>query len=196
MGKGQITRELILAKSARLFNTRGFAGASMSEIMKATGLEKGGIYNHFSSKEELAAAAFEYACARAGSQLKEFVEKGGDGLARLHLVIEAFENIRENPPIEGGCPIMNTAIECDDGSPAMKELVNQAMKRLELFVAQLCLQGQGEGIICREADAQQVSTFIIASLEGGLMISRLRDDGVALSVVARNLHHWLETLRV
>jgi len=48
--KGQRPRGRIVAEAASLFNQRGFEGCSMSELMAATGLEKGGIYRHFSSK--------------------------------------------------------------------------------------------------------------------------------------------------
>ena len=59
MSKGEQTRERILARSAQLFNRQGYSGSSLSDIMRETGLEKGGIYNHFSSKEQLALEAFD-----------------------------------------------------------------------------------------------------------------------------------------
>jgi len=61
MSKGEQTREMILAQAAQLFSRQGFFGSSLSDIMQETGLEKGGIYNHFSSKEQLALEAFDYA---------------------------------------------------------------------------------------------------------------------------------------
>ena len=60
MNKAQITRQRIIEQAAKLFNRQGFSGVSMSELMIATGLKKGGIYNHFASKDELAIAAFRY----------------------------------------------------------------------------------------------------------------------------------------
>src|SRR5258708_5294043 len=60
MTKGQQTRARIVAEAAPVFNQHGYAGSSLADLMKATGLEKGGIYRHFSSKEELAAEAFDY----------------------------------------------------------------------------------------------------------------------------------------
>ena len=59
--RGEGTRRRIVEQSAAVFNRHGYAGTSMSELMAATGLEKGGLYRHFESKEELAAAAFDYA---------------------------------------------------------------------------------------------------------------------------------------
>jgi AcrR family transcriptional regulator len=61
MTKGEETRQTIVEKAAALLNQRGFSGFSMSALMEATGLEKGGIYRHFDSKEQLASEAFEYA---------------------------------------------------------------------------------------------------------------------------------------
>ena len=55
MSKGQLTRQRIIAQAAPLFNQRGYEGCSINDVMAATGLEKGGIYRHFESKEELAA---------------------------------------------------------------------------------------------------------------------------------------------
>src|SRR5437879_9606459 len=61
MRKGEQTRQEIIRKAAPIFNQRGYDGAALSDLMRATGLEKGGIYRHFESKQQLAAEAFDYA---------------------------------------------------------------------------------------------------------------------------------------
>ena len=60
MAKARQTREKIIQQAAPLFNQRGFAGASLADLMRLTGLTKGGIYNHFDSKDEIALEAFDY----------------------------------------------------------------------------------------------------------------------------------------
>src|SRR3984885_6193510 len=60
MTKGESTRQWIIEQAAPLFNQRGFEGCSMQDVLEATGLEKGGVYRHFESKEELAAEVFRY----------------------------------------------------------------------------------------------------------------------------------------
>ena len=65
MRKGEQTRREIIRKAAPIFNQKGFEGAALSDLMQATGLEKGGIYRHFDSKEQLAAEAFDYAWSTA-----------------------------------------------------------------------------------------------------------------------------------
>src|SRR3984957_15247277 len=59
--KGEQTRQEIIRKAAPIFNQKGYEGATVSDLMRATGLEKGGIYRHFGSKQELAGDAFDYA---------------------------------------------------------------------------------------------------------------------------------------
>ena len=54
MRKGEQTRQEIIRKAAPIFNQKGYEGAALSDLMRATGLEKGGIYRHLESKEELA----------------------------------------------------------------------------------------------------------------------------------------------
>jgi len=71
MRKGAETRERIVARAAEVFNVYGYAGTAISDVMAATGLEKGGIYRHFASKEELALAAFDYAAARVRQRFTE-----------------------------------------------------------------------------------------------------------------------------
>ena len=69
MKKSEKTRQFIVEKAAALFNTKGFYGTSMADIMEVTGLTKGGIYGNFKTdgadkkgvKEEIALAAFEHA---------------------------------------------------------------------------------------------------------------------------------------
>ena len=116
--KGEATRRLILERAAPVFNKRGYAGASMSELVEATGIEKGGIYNHFGSKEELAVDAFDYAISLIVDGYAA-VQEGKVGLDRLVAIIEIFDDWSGHPLVAGGCPIMNTAIEADDTNPPL-----------------------------------------------------------------------------
>ena len=59
--KGEQTRQEIIRNAAPVFNQKGYEGAALSDLMEPAGLEKGGIYRHFDSKEELAREAFDHA---------------------------------------------------------------------------------------------------------------------------------------
>ena len=88
MRKGEETRQTIIAKAAPLFNQQGYAGASMADIMAATGLQKGGLYNHFASKDELAVAAFAHNWEQMRALLVQALAAAGDSaMAQLATMV-------------------------------------------------------------------------------------------------------------
>src|ERR1700733_1237807 len=96
MNKGKITRERILGKAAALFNSRGYYGASMSDLMQATGMEKGGIYNHFESKELLALQAFDHAVQTNFEIIMSRVDATEGAVNKLIELTDAFVFCVEN----------------------------------------------------------------------------------------------------
>lgn len=126
MSKGDQTRARIIERSAPLFNKKGYAGTALSDLMVATGLEKGGIYRHFSSKEELAAEAFDFAWAAAVHVRAKGVDNAANAVDRLKLMVANFVELRTGL-VPGGCPLLNTAIEADDGNPVLRERARRAL---------------------------------------------------------------------
>jgi TetR/AcrR family transcriptional repressor of nem operon len=144
MSKGEETRERIVVEAAALFNQRGYEGSSMSELMKATGLEKGGVYRHFSSKEEVAAEAFDYAWQAALHARMHELDAVSNSVDRLKRFVANFVERRSSVP--GGCPLLNTAIESDDGNPALRERARKALRQLRDLLSSIVSAGhQAEG---------------------------------------------------
>jgi TetR/AcrR family transcriptional repressor of nem operon len=187
--KGEVTRQHIIEEAAALFNRRGYAGCALREIMEATGLEKGGIYRHFSSKEEIAAEAFDYAWERA------FAVRTS-GMAELEDAVEKLQrhvaNFTEKTGFPGGCPVLNTATDADDGNPVLRERVRAAVKRWRTMIVRIVEQGQSSGSIREEIDAQEIATRIIAALEGAVMLARIERSQAALHSTRALLDAWLE----
>src|SRR3954467_10710542 len=118
---GDETRDNIIRKAAALFNQHGYAGLSLLDIMAATGLQKGGIYRHFSSKEQLALEALDYAVGVMSARFTAALEGKATAPERLRAIMGVFASIPHDPPVAGGCPVMNAGIENDDGNPALRE---------------------------------------------------------------------------
>lgn len=178
MKKGEQTRQAIIEKAAPLFNQRGFAGCSMADIMEATGLEKGGVYRHFSSKEELAAEVFRYAMQAAFDTRSIADEPQLDAVAKLRLMVERFVTVPS--PLPGGCPLLNAAIDTDDGNPQLRALVQKALAQWKRRIGKIVQQGIADGQIARSVDPQSIANLIISTLEGALMIARLEGSRRAL----------------
>jgi AcrR family transcriptional regulator len=192
MGKGKVTREMILDKAARVFNVRGYFGASMADLMEATGLEKGGIYNHFKSKEDLALEAFDYAVRKAGTLVRAKIESVNTADEKLLALVDYFDSIVTDPPIPGGCPLMNSAIESDDTHPLMQERVQKAMAVLLGYVESIISNGIATGELRADLDAKTMANFIIASLEGGVMLSKLYNDNDRMHSVRSQMQNYIK----
>jgi len=97
--KGQLTRENIIAKAAPIFNTKGFAAASMTDVMHATGLQKGGLYNHFETKDELLLAAFDYALQQVTDAVLGVIKREQTSTQKLTALINflVIRTNRKNP---------------------------------------------------------------------------------------------------
>jgi AcrR family transcriptional regulator len=109
--KGEKTRRRIVERAAGVFNTKGYFGSSMTDLVREIGLEKGGIYNHFASKEELALEAFDYAAGTMQERFQAALEGKEGALERLFAVVDVLGGLAEDPPVAGGCPVLNTAVD-------------------------------------------------------------------------------------
>jgi TetR/AcrR family transcriptional repressor of nem operon len=191
MSKGEKTRERIVVEAASLFNRRGFEGSSMADLMQATGLEKGGIYRHFSSKEELAAEAFDYAWQASTEARLHDLDSVSNTVDRLKQFITNFVERRSSIP--GGCPLLNTAIDADDGNSLLRERARKALHQWQDILSEIVITGIERKEIKSSVDPKKLSTLIIASLEGALMISRLERDRDALLQARTHLERYLES---
>jgi len=178
MSKGKLTRQRIIAEAAPLFNQRGFAGCSIQDIMEATGLEKGGVYRHFATKEELAVAAFQFALDGSIKLRTEKLDQNHGALEHLRSLIHRFVEVPSAVP--GGCPLMNTAIDADDGNPALREMAQTGIQEWKLRLSSIVEQGIEAGEIQKGTEPRQLANTIIGMLEGALMISRLEGTRTAL----------------
>jgi TetR/AcrR family transcriptional repressor of nem operon len=192
--KGQVTRRLILERAAPVFNKRGYAGTSMSEVVEATGLEKGGIYNHFGSKDELALESFAYSISLM-TEAFVVAQEGKFGLDRLVAIIEAFGEWADNPLIAGGCPIMNTAIESDDTHPALAARARDAMESWHRLIGAIVKEAKARAEIDPDVDPYQLATLITSTLEGSLMLSKLFHDPAHEHRAVESLTSHVEGLR-
>lgn len=189
MSKGEATRQRIVAKAALVFNRRGFGAAALSDVMRATRLQKGGIYRHFESKEDLALQAFDYARTLVVDPLPDNLEAVPNTVDRLKQAIAEFACTRTVP---GGCPIFNAAIDADDGNPRLRARVKQTVSNWVDRWASLVREGQRRGEIRRAVDPREVATLVIAALEGALVMTRLSRSEQPLRGVKRQLNEFLE----
>jgi len=194
MSKGDETRERIIQRAAAKFNQTGYAATSMSDIMRETGLEKGGIYNHFSSKEELMYAAFEYATSLATERFREIFATTKHSLDRVIAIAEYYYEAARDILLPGGCPVLNAAIEADDTHPVLKAKAKAAMMQLVDTITRTLEKGKTRAEIRPEADSHRAAIYLICTMEGAVMMSRLYGNEHPLDIATDQVRHYCETV--
>ena len=191
MRKGEQTRQEIIRKAAPIFNQKGYAGTALSELMRATGLEKGGIYRHFGSKQELAGDAFNYAWKLA----MDTRFKGTEQIPNTVDLKQIVRNFRDRRAgvVPGGCPLLNTAIDSDDGNPRLRAKARKALGSWLDRLQSIAEEGQRRGEVRSDVDSEKLATLIASTLEGSHMVSRLQRKEEPLDLACRHLEEYLET---
>ena len=193
MNKGAATKDLIIQKSAEIFNTVGYEASSLQHIMKATGLKKGGIYNHFQNKDEIAIASFEYSFQLVLKRFKDELAHCRSSHEKLLAIINVFESFADKPVVRGGCPIFNTAMDATDYHPELKAKAQSAINTLIKYVEIKIEEGKIEGEFRDNIMASDFALFLVSTLEGALMIARVNDNTEPIKHVAKMLTSYIKT---
>ena len=191
MQKGERTRQRIVEAAASVFNRHGYSGSGMSELMRETGLAKGGIYRHFESKESLAAQAFNYASTTNHDFRFADLDSVTNAIDKLQKFIRGFMSTAA--PIPGGCPILNTAVEHDDGNPALLKCAGDAFDTTHRRLTRIIKAGQARGEVKPDIGSADLALFIFCALEGAIFASRLQGASRnRLQIVGHQLIQMLE----
>ncbi|HMS67633.1 MAG TPA: TetR/AcrR family transcriptional regulator [Saprospiraceae bacterium] len=186
--KSDLTRQFIIEKSAPIFNTKGYSATSMNDILQATGLTKGGVYGNFESKDQIAAEAFELSIGKVkeGIRFKTKTEDTAQG--KLFAIFNFYKNYSIFPLTEGGCPLLNTAIESDDNLPFLKVKAQKALNELLGSLENIIQNGIESKEFKEGIDAKKEAALLFSVIQGGLMMSKLSDN-------PKILNGLLETLK-
>jgi TetR/AcrR family transcriptional regulator, transcriptional repressor for nem operon len=192
MSKGEKTRQRIIERAAPLFNQAGMAGCSMQDILHATGLTKGGIYRHFSSKEELSAECLKYSLALVFQARSGNANHIAGAIDKLRYLVDRF--ISTPSPLKGGCPLMNAAVDSDDGDPQLRRISLEGLRAWKSRLLQVLKEGIERGEVVSGTDPVRVVNTVIATLEGSLLISRIEGTSTALEDARLHLNSLLDGL--
>ncbi len=173
MSKAELTRQLIIEKTAPIFNTKGFEGTSLNDMTRATGLTKGSIYGNFANKDEVALAAFDFNIGCVQRIISAEMSKYATAREKLLVYVNVYENFLKHPFPEGGCPMLNTATESDDTHPALKKKASQAVLQWKNRIEELIEKGMAAKEFRKTTDPEAIALTIIAAIEGAIMITKL-----------------------
>jgi AcrR family transcriptional regulator len=190
----EATKETILRKSGVLFNTQGYKATSISQITDATGFTKGAIYRHFGSKDDLERETLAFLSNILFGKLRVIIVNESNAVDKLRGIFKFFESYISNPPLKGGCPLLNAAIEVDDAHPALRKEAVKTLTVLKKSLMTILQNGIEHKQLKPDTDVTFFSTLIIAVLEGGIMMSKLEGNNNDIRKMIKHLNDQLETI--
>ena len=191
MSKGAETKDRIVRESAALMNVRGFVATPISEILDVTGLKKGGLYNHFASRDEVAGAAFDYAADKALAFMREVERRPRAATEPLLAEVDANREYGNRYPLPGGCPQLRGAVESANGPDWLRERSRGALVKMTGIFERLLSEGRGDGSIGADVDPEASALAIVAALEGSIMLSNLYKSAAPASAALDMIERYI-----
>ncbi|WGK65961.1 TetR/AcrR family transcriptional regulator [Croceiramulus getboli] len=192
----EITKKTIVDASSALFNTQGYKATSLRDITEATGLTKGAIYRHFESKEDLEKQALANLGGLVFTTLNREIKQAPTFETKFEAVFNVFQEYITKPIWQGGCPLLNVAIEADDAHPALRKQAQVMLHRLRAAVCTLIENGIKHQQVRPDLDIEQHTHLIIASLEGAIMMSKLDGNDQAIQSICNYLREVIRQMKL
>jgi TetR/AcrR family transcriptional regulator, transcriptional repressor for nem operon len=157
-------RQTILETASRMFRLHGMENVSVADIMKESGFTHGGFYNHFSSKEELAAKAVACAFEQTVHRLSEKFISGRSPEKSFERLITEYLSTEYRDSSTGGCPASALPVDsARSGKEVQRAFADGVESYLDLFAARMDGNRQ---------EARQQAIALLSGLVGALMLSR------------------------
>jgi len=192
--KGERTRSRIIETAKALFHLNGYTNTSMDDIVRKSGVTKGNLYYYFSSKEELGSVVVEDLVSEWLLTGISFSEKG-DPVRQILAMFHRTEKGLEQMECKGGCLFGNLALEVSDHHDGLRRKLEDAFLRWEAQMQRLIELGRQRGIFKPTLDSKTMASFIIATFEGGILLSKVKKDAGAFRRCSVMIKDFLEGLR-
>ncbi|MGL4611944.1 MAG: TetR/AcrR family transcriptional regulator [Trueperaceae bacterium] len=193
--KGERTKQQIIEQVAPLFNAQGYFGTSLSNVLEVTGLPKGTIYRYFENKDELALVAFDFSYARLRDKFAKAIRENQNTVQRLLAIATEYSNLRDDPYLYGGCPILNTAVEGDDAHPVLLKRAKEAMDESRKMIQITVRNGKERGEM-KNVNEDEVASIIISSIQGAIVMAKLYNDKKHILRTVDYLKNYIKTMVV
>lgn len=195
--KGIQTRRKIITETLQLFSVKGYYNTSVSDIMAAADLTKGGLYGHFPSKEAIWYAVYEEAVGIWKGIVFKGIRSNSDPLRRIEKFIENdMLDYLGADVFEGGCFFLNMLVELSGQSASMSKQILRGFVRLSGLLRSWLEEADQKGMLQENLDLKEASNFIIISLNGAAALYISSRDHSILDQTVQQLRYYINQLRV
>ena len=201
MKKTEIKRKEIIDAAFELMLSKGYEGTSIQDITDRINATKGLIYHYFGSKKDVAAAVIEEAIKPAYNEFwshtwNELYGGGGNPLENIIAVIDKLYEKKGGEFSKTGCPLGNLILELSTKDIYLSRLTDEILIVWHTHIEKALLKAKEKRIIAKDADLINIGNFIIAGVEGCVMLSKSKHNKEVLKGCFDILKNYIRSLQV
>lgn len=184
------TRDQLIETTRDLLEAQGYHATGLNEIIAKSGAPKGSLYYYFpQGKEELAEEAVIRSARIVAERIRTGLSRIADAAEAVQTFVQEIAHAVEASGFSAGGPLTTIALETVNSSQRLNLACREAYWNIEgAFAEKLVASGYSQ------ERAAQLATFIVSSIEGGIILSRTNHSGDALRQVADELSFFLRTI--
>jgi TetR/AcrR family transcriptional regulator, lmrAB and yxaGH operons repressor len=165
-------RERVVQAASRLLRTRGYAGTSLRDIVKAADAPWGSLQHYFpGGKDQIVVEAMRTGTSQVDGMIDDAFGRGRGAEAAVRAFFAQSAEVMEKRDFEAGCPVALVALEHAGGED---EIARLSRASLDGWIERFATYLREDGIESRAA--RRLGAAIINQYEGALMLSRIGRD--------------------
>jgi TetR/AcrR family transcriptional repressor of nem operon len=189
-------KEKIIRESLKLFSLKGFLSTSIHDIMEETRVSKGGLYNHFKSKDDIFFAVLSEARKIWRQRNLAGLDQIEKPVAKVKKLLENYRDryLKDKKTFPGGCVFVALSVELDDQNPIFSQELNEGFVRLKAMIKRLLDQGKGSGELRADVNTEEVTEMIFSGMLGASVIYGTKKSAASLDNCISALINYLDSL--
>ena len=191
--KGEATKQRILTSATRLIHRGGYKNTTLEDVLIDAKVKKGSFYFHFDGKDGVVHEVIErFYRFMERKVLGPICDGEGDALAKLDAFFDLLITGMQESECVGGCLFGNLALELSDYHEDMRLHLFECFERIRKRIEEVIAQGQRQGEIRDDKGLEELSNFVVAAFEGGLLLAMVKKDVAPLSDTKRQVVDFLK----
>lgn len=196
MKKAEATRSMILHKAFELIYVKGYQTTSIDDIIATTQVTKGAFYYHFKTKDEMGLAIInEVLKPTLASSFIEPLQGEQDPLDAIYNLMDSLLMKNEFLKVEYGCPASNFTQEMTPWNSEFNKALNELTREWTEAITATIERGKKSGVIRKEVNAKQVTTFVLSGYWGIRNLGKLENSKKVYISYLKQLKIYLNSLK-
>ena len=189
-------KEKIIHESLKLFSLKGFLSTSTHDIMREAKTSKGGLYNHFKSKDEIFSAVLSEARKIWRQRNLVGLDQIKKPVAKVKKLLENYRDLylKDRETFPGGCIFVTLSVEMDDQKSVFSKDLNEGFVRLKAMINRLLEQGKDSGELRKDVNTVSVTEMIFSGMLGASVIYGTDKSDASLNRCINALIDYLNSL--